>query len=217
MPNSPPAPGYAELHCLSNFSFQRGASTARELFERAQRLGYRALAITDECTLAGIVRAYEAARETGVALVVGAEFALCDGPRIVLLVEDAGGYSNLCRLVTHARRAAEKGEYRLAREDLEAHPREGLLALLLSDTPKHRLSLPRAGADPVPSRGGEQGAGKGGGSAGTASAKGPMATPSPSASIRLPTHDDAQWLQLLRLDSHDLQTIQSTAVVATHD
>ncbi len=194
MPNSPPAPGYAELHCLSNFSFQRGASTARELFERAQRLGYRALAITDECTLAGIVRAYEAARETGVALVVGAEFALCDGPRIVLLVEDAGGYSNLCRLVTHARRAAEKGEYRLAREDLEAHPREGLLALLLSDTPKHRLSLPTAGGEPAPPRGGEQGAGKGGGPAGTTSAKGVTTTPSPSASIRLPAHDDAQWL-----------------------
>ena len=196
MPNSPPAPGYAELHCLSNFSFQRGASTARELFERAQRLGYRALAITDECTLAGIVRAYEAARETGVALVVGAEFALCDGPRIVLLVEDAGGYSNLCRLITYARRAAEKGEYRLAREDLEAHPREGLLALLLSDTPKHRLSPPQGSAEPAPSRGGGQGAGKGGGSAGTAGAKGATTTPSPSpsASIRLPTHDDAQWL-----------------------
>jgi len=194
MPNSPPAPGYAELHCLSNFSFQRGASTAKELFERAQRLGYRALAITDECTLAGIVRAYEAARETGVALVVGAEFALCDGPRIVLLVEDAGGYSNLCRLITHARRAAEKGEYRLAREDLEAHPREGLLALLLSDTPKHRLSLAQAGGEPAPSRGAKQGAGKGGGPADATSAKRATTTPSPSASIRLPTHDDAQWL-----------------------
>ncbi len=48
---------YAELHCLSNFSFQRGASSAAELFARAARLGYRALAITDECSLAGIVRA----------------------------------------------------------------------------------------------------------------------------------------------------------------
>ncbi|HIE5920498.1 TPA: PHP domain-containing protein, partial [Pseudomonas aeruginosa] len=49
---------YAELHCLSNFSFQRGASSATELFARAARLGYRALAITDECSLAGIVRAW---------------------------------------------------------------------------------------------------------------------------------------------------------------
>ena len=51
---------YAELHCLSNFSFQRGASSARELFERAKRQGYDALAITDECSLAGIVRAWQA-------------------------------------------------------------------------------------------------------------------------------------------------------------
>jgi error-prone DNA polymerase len=150
MPNSPPVPGYAELHCLSNFSFQRGASTAKELFERAKRLGYRALAITDECTLAGIVRAYEASREFELPLIVGAEFNLVDGPRFVLLVEDAGGYTNLCRLVTHARRAAEKGEYRLTREDLASHPREGLLALLL---PRHSSDLP------LPLEGGGQGGG----------------------------------------------------------
>jgi error-prone DNA polymerase len=63
--------GYAELHCLSNFSFQHGASSARELFERAKSLGYAALAITDECSLAGIVRALEVAEETGVKLIVG--------------------------------------------------------------------------------------------------------------------------------------------------
>ena len=66
-------PTYAELHCLSNFSFQRGASTARELFERAKACGYTALAITDECSMAGIVRALEASRATGVRLVVGSE------------------------------------------------------------------------------------------------------------------------------------------------
>lgn len=76
-------PAYAELHCLSNFSFQRGASSARELFERAARLGYRALAITDECTLAGIVRAWQAAKETGLALIVGSEMAIEDGPKPV--------------------------------------------------------------------------------------------------------------------------------------
>ncbi len=125
------APPYAELHCLSNFSFQRGASTARELFERARKLGYAALAITDECSLAGIVRAHEAAQETGLHLIVGAEFALADGPRCVLLVEDLTGYANLCRIITHARRAAEKGSYRLLRDDLEAQPREGLRAICL--------------------------------------------------------------------------------------
>jgi error-prone DNA polymerase len=125
------APPYAELHCLSNFTFQRGASTARELFERAKKLGYTALAITDECSLAGIVRAHEAAQETGLKLIVGAEFALADGPRCVLLVEDLTGYANLCRIITHARRAAEKGSYRLLRDDLEALPRDGLRAIFL--------------------------------------------------------------------------------------
>ena len=81
------APAYAELHCLSNFSFGRGASSARELFDRAKALGYGALAITDEASLAGIVRAHEAAEATGVALIVGSEFQLVDGPKLVLLAE----------------------------------------------------------------------------------------------------------------------------------
>lgn len=109
---------YAELHCLSAFSFQRGASTARELFERAKQQGYTALAITDECSLAGIVRAYEAAREVGLPLIVGAEFQIEDGPKIVLLCETLAGYQHLCRLITVARRRAKKGEYRCLREDL---------------------------------------------------------------------------------------------------
>jgi len=131
-PKAVEAPPYAELHCVSNFSFQRGASTARELFERARKLGYTALAITDECSLAGIVRAHEAAQETGLRLIVGAEFALVDGPRCVLLVEDLAGYANLCRIITHARRSAEKGSYRLLCDDLEALPRAGLRAIFLT-------------------------------------------------------------------------------------
>ena len=53
--------GYAELHCLSNFSFLRGASHPEELVERAVALGYAALALTDECSIAGLVRAHVAA------------------------------------------------------------------------------------------------------------------------------------------------------------
>ena len=123
-------PAYAELHCLSNFSFQRGASSARELFERAARLGYRALAITDECTLAGIVRAWQAAKETGLALIVGSEMAIEDGPKLVLLAENLAGYQALCRLITLARRRADKGCYRLLREDF-SEPLDGLLAIWL--------------------------------------------------------------------------------------
>ncbi len=123
---------YAELHCLSNFSFQRGASSAKELFERAKRHGYQALAITDECTLAGIVRAWQAAKETGLPLIIGSEFRLEDGLKIVLLAENLSGYQHLCRLITQGRRRSEKGQYRVLREDFEG-PLDGLCVLWLAD------------------------------------------------------------------------------------
>lgn len=113
-----------------NFSFQRGASSAAELFARAARLGYRALAITDECSLAGIVRAWQAAREHQVQLIIGSEIRLEQGPKLVLLAEDLEGYQNLCRLITRGRRQADKGHYRLLREDLQ-QPLAGLLAIWL--------------------------------------------------------------------------------------
>ncbi|MGH8124618.1 MAG: error-prone DNA polymerase [Rhodanobacteraceae bacterium] len=122
-------PAYAELHCLSAFSFQRGASIAQELFERAAKLKYTALAITDEASLAGIVRALEASRKTGLRLIVGSEVQLADGPKLVLLVESAQGYTRLCQLLTLARRRAGKGSYRLLREDFAATPNDGLLTL----------------------------------------------------------------------------------------
>ncbi len=112
-------PAYAELHCLSEFSFLRGASSAEDLFARAAQCGYEALAITDECSLAGIVRAWEAARATGVKLVVGSELTLECGLRCVLLVQDRDGYTRLCELITIARRSATKGSYRLTRAELE--------------------------------------------------------------------------------------------------
>ncbi len=102
---------YAELHCLSNFSFGRGASSAHELFERAKACGYTALAITDECSLAGIVRALEASRETGLKLIVGAEL-------LALLCATKAGYTALCELITRGRRASRKGSYRLTCADL---------------------------------------------------------------------------------------------------
>ncbi|WP_371321473.1 error-prone DNA polymerase [Pseudomonas yamanorum] len=129
---------YAELHCLSNFSFQRGASSARELFERAKQQGYEALAITDECTLSGIVRAWQAAKAVELPLIIGSEMRLENGPRLVLLVENLEGYQHLCRLITIARRRAEKGHYRLLQEDFTCV--QGLLALWLvedTDTQAH--------------------------------------------------------------------------------
>ncbi|HEX7046658.1 MAG TPA: error-prone DNA polymerase [Gammaproteobacteria bacterium] len=110
-------PEYAELHCLSNFTFLRGASHPEELIARAKALGYRAIAITDECSVAGVVRAWEAAREQAMHLIVGAEFRISDGPKLVALARDREGYNSLCRVITRGRRAAAKGEYRLTRAD----------------------------------------------------------------------------------------------------
>ncbi|MET0291891.1 MAG: PHP domain-containing protein, partial [Steroidobacteraceae bacterium] len=116
-----PAPArYAELHCVSNFSFLRGASHPHELVGQAQALGYDALAITDECSMAGIVRAHTAAKERGFRLIVGSEFRLECGLRFVGLARNRSGYAALCRLITRARRAAEKGSYKLGRNDVEA-------------------------------------------------------------------------------------------------
>jgi len=135
---------YAELHCLSNFSFQRGASSAKELFERAKRHGYQALAITDECTLAGIVRAWQAASECELPLIIGSEVTLENGPKVVLLVEDLAGYQALCGLITEGRRRSKKGEYRLLREDFR-RPMAGLLALWVPDLDQRAEALQEQG------------------------------------------------------------------------
>jgi len=123
---------YAELHALSNFSFRRGASHPGELVQSARQRGYRALAITDECSMAGIVRAWEAAREHRLHLIVGSEMKLPAGPRLVLLAPDQAAYAQLCRLITRARRRASKGSYALERGDLE-HDLDRVLAIWKPD------------------------------------------------------------------------------------
>ena len=125
------APSYAELHAISNFTFLRGASHPEELVRRAAELGYAALALTDECSLAGVVRAHRAARETGLPLIVGTELALDSSTRVVLLAPDRAAYGRLSALITRARRNAEKGGYRLEPEHL-GEGLEGCLALLIS-------------------------------------------------------------------------------------
>jgi error-prone DNA polymerase len=144
-------PSYAELHCVSNFSFLRGASHPEELVETAHALGYTALALTDECSLAGIVRAHIAAKEKGLELIVGTELELApDSPargaaeapaRLVLLATDRESYGNLSALITRGRRQAVKGSYRLRRSEL-AGCVTGCLAILL---PPNRIG--GAGAD----------------------------------------------------------------------
>ncbi len=111
-------PDYAELHCLSNFSFLRGASHPAELIGRAQALGYCALALTDECSVAGVVRAHVAAKQANLKFIVGAEFTLACGLKLVVLAATRRGYGQLCQLISRGRRAAPKGSYHLARTDL---------------------------------------------------------------------------------------------------
>ncbi len=114
-------PGYAELHALSNFTFLRGASHPEELVETAAALGYEALAITDECSMSGVVRAHTAAREHGLRqLIIGSELRLRSGRKLVVLAQNRDGYSALCELITKARRAAEKGAYALTRMAFES-------------------------------------------------------------------------------------------------
>ncbi|WP_428313115.1 error-prone DNA polymerase [Hydrocarboniphaga sp.] len=120
----PPPPGYAELHCLSNFSFQRGASHADELVHRAIALEYSAIAITDECSVAGVVRAHDALKKlaekepdkaASLKLIIGAEFHLEDGPSFVLLAPDRAAYAQISRLITRGRQYTKKGRYQLSR------------------------------------------------------------------------------------------------------
>jgi error-prone DNA polymerase len=110
---------YAELHCITNFTFLRGASHPQELVEQAGTLGYTALAITDECSVAGVVRAHMSAKGKPLKLLIGTELRLECGLRFVALAIDRRGYGRLCRLITRGRRSATKGEYALTRADLE--------------------------------------------------------------------------------------------------
>ncbi|TFZ83486.1 error-prone DNA polymerase [Candidatus Macondimonas diazotrophica] len=109
---------FAELHCVSSFTFLRGASHPEELVARAAQLGYRALALTDECSVAGVVRAHRATRDHPLHLIIGSEFTLADGLKLVLLCPDRAAYAGLCGLITRARQQAGKGDYRLDRTDL---------------------------------------------------------------------------------------------------
>jgi len=124
---------YAELHCLSNFTFLRGASHPEELVERACELNYSALAITDECSLSGVVRAHLRAKQKKLKLIIGSEFVLQDGLRFVLLAQNRQGYGQLAHLISIARREAKKGEYFLTREMLEKHCLDFCLVLWLPD------------------------------------------------------------------------------------
>ncbi|HHW34624.1 MAG TPA: error-prone DNA polymerase [Paracoccus solventivorans] len=123
---------YAELQVTSHFSFLRGASSAAELFAAAAAMGIKALAVVDRNSLAGIVRAHEAAKDTGVRLVVGCRLDLACGMSVLVYPTDRPAYSRLCRLLTLGKSRAGKGACHLEWPDLAASA-EGLLAVLVPD------------------------------------------------------------------------------------
>jgi error-prone DNA polymerase len=125
-------PEFVELHAVSNFSFLRGASRPEELVARAHELDYSALALTDECSVAGMVRAHVAARDRDLKLLVGSEFRLEDGLRLALYATSRETYGDLSQLITRGRRAAEKGEYCLTRSNV-SELAANCLALWLPD------------------------------------------------------------------------------------
>ncbi len=148
------APAYAELHCLSNFSFLRGASHPEELVEQAAELGYAALAITDRNSLAGVVRAHVAAREWNesrperpIRLILGAEITPVDGPAVVLLVPDRAAYGRLCRLITRGRLRCRKGECEIRVDDL-AEFAGGMIAIVDADADAQRGAEEDSSGDP---------------------------------------------------------------------
>lgn len=121
---------YVELHCKTNFSFLCGASHPDELVERAMELGYAGLAITDQTSLAGVVRAWGAAKELGLKLLVGTEISPIDGPPLVLWAMDRAGYGRMCRLISRARMRCEKGAWEVRWDDVAEYS-EGLLCGVL--------------------------------------------------------------------------------------
>ena len=126
------APAYAELQVTSNFSFLRGASAAEELFAAAAAMGIEAMAVTDRNTLAGIVRAHEAAKEAGVRLIVGCRLDLVCGMSALVYPTDRAAWSRLCRLLSLGKGRAGKARCHLEWDDLTAYG-EGLIAVLVPD------------------------------------------------------------------------------------
>jgi error-prone DNA polymerase len=145
-PDDHDPPPFAELYCRSNYSFLVGASDPEELVRRAAAKLYTAIALTDECSVAGVVRAHMEARECGIHFIVGSEIQLTTGggvphARVVFLAQDRVGYGNLCELITLARRRAAKGSYVALLSDVEGKTAKaqhlgglpGCIALLLPE------------------------------------------------------------------------------------
>ena len=125
-------PRYAELQVTSHFSFLRGASSCEELFAQAAIMGIEALGIVDRNSLAGVVRAFEAAKTTGIRLVVGCRLDLADGMSLLVYPTDRPAYARLCRLLSLGKARAGKAKCHIEWPDLAAYA-QGLIAVLVPD------------------------------------------------------------------------------------
>src|ERR1700712_241395 len=131
---------YVELQCTSHFSFLRGASSCEELFAHAALVGIPALGIADRNSLAGIVRAHEAAKVTGVRLIVGCRLDLADGMSLLVYPTDRPAYARLCRLLSVGKKRGGKARCILTWEDV-ADWSEGLIAVLVPDAAEDTCAL----------------------------------------------------------------------------
>src|ERR1700693_2587682 len=129
LPEMTNSTAYAELQVTSNFSFLRGASHPGELVMTAAALGHQAIAITDRNSVAGLVRAHQAAKSAGIRLVIGVRLDLSDGTSLLAYPEDRAAYGRLTRLLTLGKRRAPKGECRLDYADVVNQGGELVFAL----------------------------------------------------------------------------------------
>ncbi|MBD1391339.1 error-prone DNA polymerase [Neiella sp. HB171785] len=121
---------YVELFCQSNFSFLNAASHPEELVERAFELGYQGLAITDECSLAGVVRAHVCAKALGLPLIIGSYIRLVEGEQLVVWAPHKQAYSELSQLIARGQMRCPKGHYQLHRDDVEQLLKTALIGWL---------------------------------------------------------------------------------------
>jgi error-prone DNA polymerase len=124
---------YAELQAITNFSFLRGASHPGEMVIQAKALGHTAIGIADRNTVAGVVRAHAEAKREGFKLLVGARIDLTDGLSCLCYPTDRAAWGRLCKLLSDGKRSAEKGECKIALDDLVAHANGQVLIVLPPD------------------------------------------------------------------------------------
>lgn len=129
---------YAELHCLSNYSFLRGASHPSELVEQASHLSYSALALTDECSLAGVVKAHVVAKELDFKLIIGSEFTVSEGLKLIAIAPSRAAYGELSSLISRSRRRSEKGHYITHLRDIYFHLKRCFIIWLPTQPDKER-------------------------------------------------------------------------------